>query len=117
MELVFEREVNSYLPKNSLWYGFISYADSNFAKDLRDQRSVIGYCFFLNRVVILWNNKNQKIVSISITKVEYIALGHVAREAVWIRSFVNEMNLEIIKNVTLYGKNEMNITLTKNVES
>lgn len=57
----------------------------------------------------------------STTEAEYIALGHAAREAVWIRRFVNEManklRLEVVEELTLHGDNEMSITLTRNAES
>lgn len=52
-----------------------------------------------------------------ITKVEYIALGHAAREAVGTRRFINGLGLEVVENVTLHDDNEMSTTLTKNVES
>lgn len=32
---------------------FIKYSDSNFAEDLKSRKSVIKYCFFLNRAVVL----------------------------------------------------------------
>ncbi len=56
-------------------------------------------------------------ISTSTTEAEYIALGHVAREVVWIRRFINEFEIETIEHLTLNGDNEMSIALTKNVES
>lgn len=98
-------------------YGLIGYADSNFAGDPEDRKSVMGNYFFLNGAVVLWSSKKQQTVSNSITEAEYIALGHIAREAVWIRRFINEMTLDIVLAITLNGNNEMSITLTKNAES
>ena len=77
----------------------------------------MSYCFFLNGAVVSWNSKKQRTVSTSTTEAEYIALGHAAREAVWIRRFINEMKLEAVEDVTLYGDNEMSIALTKNAKS
>lgn len=65
----------------------------------------------------LFRGAARSIDSTLITKVEYIALGHAAREAVGIRRFINELVLEVVENVTLHDDNEMSITLTKNVES
>lgn len=56
-------------------------------------------------------------MSTSITKAEYIALGHAAREAVWIRKFINEIEIEVVEDLTLFGDNEISIALTKNAES
>lgn len=80
---------------------------------------MMGYCFFLNNVVISWSSKKQRIVSISITKAKYIALRHILREAIWIRRLIKEMNLEArgVNSVTLYGDNEISIIMTNNVES
>ena len=77
----------------------------------------MGYCFFLNGAVVSWSSKKQRTVSTSTTEAEYIALGHAAREAVWIRTFINKMKLEAVKDITLYGDNKMSIALTKNAES
>ncbi len=98
-------------------YGIIGYADSNFAGDPEDQKSVMGNCFFFNGAVVLWSSNKQRTVSTSITEAEYITLGHEAREAVWIHRFIDEMTLDIVPEITLNGDNEMSITLTKNAES
>lgn len=89
MGLVFGREVKSHSPKNPPLYGLIGYADSNFARDPGDRKSVMGYCFFLNGAVVLWSSKKQRTMSTSTIEAEYIALGHAAREAVWIKRCVN----------------------------
>ncbi len=98
-------------------FGLKGYADSNFAGDPEDRKSVMGYCFFLNGVVVSWSSKKQRTVSTSTTEAEYIAFGHVAREAVWIKRFINELELDIVEGLTLFGDNEMSIALTKNAES
>ena len=56
-------------------------------------------------------------MSTSITEAEYITLGHAAKEAIWIRQFINKMILDIVLAITLNGDNEMSIILTKNTES
>lgn len=33
-------------------YGLIEYVNSNYAGDPEDKKSVIGYCFFINRAVL-----------------------------------------------------------------
>ena len=113
--LIYGRENSS--PRDPPPFGLKSYADSNFAGNPEDRKSVMGYCFFLNGTVVSWSSKKQRIVSTSTTEAEYIALGHGAREAVWIRQFINEMELETIKGIILHGNNEMSIALTKNAES
>lgn len=98
-------------------FGLKGYTDNNFVNDSKDWMSVMSYCFFLNSAVVSLNSKKQRTVSISITKAKYIALGHVTKEVVWIQQFINKMELERIKGITLHCNNEMSIALTKNAKS
>lgn len=98
-------------------YGLTGYADSNYAGDPEDRKSVMGYCFFINGAVS-WCSKKQRTVATSTTEAEYIALGHAARESGWIKRFLNELRIsDPIKAYTLHGDNETSIILTKNAES
>ena len=103
--------------RDFLLYNLISYANSNFIKDSKDYKLVIGYCFFLNGALVLWSSKKQQTIPKLTTKVEYIALGLVAKEAVWIKRFINELELKVTKTITLYDNNKMSIAMTKNVAS
>ena len=85
MGLIFSRESTNRQPRDPPPYGLEGYADSNFAGDPEDRKSLMGYCFFLNGAVVSWSSKKQRTASTSTTKAEYIALGHAAREAVWIK--------------------------------
>lgn len=49
---IFDKKLNNYLFKNLLLYNLINYVNSNFIKDSKDQKLIISYYFFLNRVVI-----------------------------------------------------------------
>lgn len=99
-------------------FGLIGYRDSSYAGDPEDRKSVMGYCYFINGAIVSWCSKKQRTVSTSTTEAEYIALGHAARETIWLRRFLNELRIEEpISSVTLYGDNETSITLTKNAES
>ena len=68
--------------KNSLSYGLIGYADSKFAKDLKDYKLVMGYFFFFNGAIILWSSKKERTVFTSTTETKYIALRYVAKKVV-----------------------------------
>lgn len=63
-------------------YGLVGYANSNYAGDPEDRKSVMGNCFYVNGAVVSWCSKKQRTVSTSTTEAEYIALGHAARESV-----------------------------------
>lgn len=48
--LIYRRKSSSL--RDPLPFGLKSYADSNFADNSKDRKSVMGYCFFLNGAVI-----------------------------------------------------------------
>ncbi len=52
MRLIFGQKSKAQLPRDLLPYELIDYVNSNFAEDLENRKSVIGYYFFLNRSVI-----------------------------------------------------------------
>lgn len=113
LELVYSQKT----VRDFLLYGLIGYANSNIARDPEDRKLVMGYCFFFNGVVVLWKSKKKWTVSKSTIKIKYIALANVVREVVWIKKFFNELELEVIKTITLHSNNKMSIALTKNGEN
>lgn len=80
MSLVFGRKLRNCLLRDFLPYSLISFVNSNFAKDPKNYKLVINYCFFLNREIVFWYSKKQRIISASITKAKYISLGYIIRE-------------------------------------
>ena len=37
--------------------GVMGYADSSYADDIEDKKSITGYCFFFDRDIITWCSK------------------------------------------------------------
>ena len=75
------------------------------------------YVFMLGGACTAWMSKKQRTVSTSTTEAEYIALGHGARQGVWMRRFLNELGLdEAIPNIILLGDNKSSIALVQNPE-
>lgn len=70
-------------------------------------------------MVVFYNNKKPSSILISSTKFKYITLGYTIKKIVYNQKFINkiDLNVAIIKNIILYGKNEISIALTKNIES
>lgn len=52
LRLIYKRDtahfIESYKP-----YNIVKYADNNYANNLKDQKSIISYYFFINRAVVI----------------------------------------------------------------
>lgn len=59
------------------------YSDTNWASDPIDRCSTIGYCFFLEDLLIAWQSKKQTLTTWFITKVEYHALVDITIKLLW----------------------------------
>ncbi|CAM9924801.1 unnamed protein product, partial [Choristocarpus tenellus] len=63
-----------------------AYADASYAGDWNDRRSVTGGAITFTRGAISWMSKVQRVVALSSTESEYIALSSVAQELLFLRS-------------------------------
>jgi hypothetical protein len=72
--------------------------------------------FTLTRGPISWSSQRQKTVAILTINTEYIAGAKAAKEAVWIRNFINDLRIPrvYIDIVLLYINNNLALKLTRN---
>ena len=61
--------------------------------------------------MITWSSKKQHIIELSSTKSEYIVQKHVAKEAIWIRSFILEIQQDQSGPIDLLCNNQGAIAL------
>ena len=69
------------------------YSDSDYTETVvkEDCKSTSGYIFFMTGGSVLWSCKHQPVVATSSTEAEYIAQYNAAREAIWIQTFLQEL--------------------------
>ena len=79
----------------------------------KHHHSVSGYSFHMGAGAILWSSKKQHVVALSSTKAEYIVQTHVAKEALWLCSFLQELCSAPDDPLILNCNNQGVITLTK----
>ncbi|XP_059663617.1 secreted RxLR effector protein 161-like [Cornus florida] len=93
----------------------IGYTDSDFQSDLDARRSTSGYVFKLNGGAVSWKNVKHSSTADSTMEAEYIAASEAAKEVIWLRNFLIE--LEVMKHIdrpmTLHCDNSAAITQTK----
>jgi hypothetical protein len=65
---------------------------------------------------ISWSSALQPLVSLSSTEAEYIALTDAAKEAIWLRTFFEEIHRLLQGPLSLLGDNQGSLALGKNPE-
>ncbi|CAA0807701.1 Pentatricopeptide repeat-containing protein -chloroplastic [Striga hermonthica] len=81
--------------------------------DLEKRRSTTGYVFTYGGTAVSWISKLQKIVTLSTTEAEYVAVTEAAKELVWLQNFLNELGRPQ-EDVALYSDSQSAIHLAKN---
>ena len=75
--------------------GLIAFMDSDWASDKIKHRSQTGFFFMIAGTIFLWQSWAQKTVALSSTEAKYIALSDCSRQAVWIKSLLNELDINV----------------------
>ena len=69
------------------------YSGADWVGDSDESRSTSGYVFTLSGGAISWCSKKQDCIALSIIEAEYISHSIVTQEAIWLRSFLQDLNL------------------------
>ena len=90
-----------------------AYCDADYAGDIDTRRSTTGYVFILSGGAISWSSRLQPTVAASTTEAEYMAAAYAIKEALWLRTLLLELDMEI-GTVTINADNQSAIKLLKN---
>ena len=69
------------------------YTNTNWGGNLDEFRSTWGYVLTLGGEAISWCSKKQDCISLSTMKAEYVACCLATKEAIWLRSFLQNLNI------------------------
>ena len=97
-------------PKN---LNLMSYCDSSYATNPDDRKSVTGTVNTLGGTLLNWSSKKQRIVTLSSTEAEYVALSECAQETKFEWMLLNEL-LGLTTPATINEDNTGAIFLAKN---
>jgi Reverse transcriptase-like len=89
------------------------YVDASWGDDLEKRNSTTGVVVKLNGNVICWNTRKQKTVALSSTEAEYMALTDATTEALWLRTWINEVFRKNIP-ILIHCDNQSAIALASN---
>ena len=96
-----------------------AHTDSSFQSDIDDSKSTSGFVFTLGGGAVSWRSSKQETVADSTMEAEYIAANDAAKEAVWMKKFLAELEVipTISNPVPLYCDNNGAIALAKEPRS
>ncbi|KAA0035875.1 retrovirus-related pol polyprotein from transposon tnt 1-94 [Cucumis melo var. makuwa] len=75
------------------------YTDSDFQTDKDSRKSTSRSMFTLNGEAVVWRSIKQGCIADSSMEAEYVAACEAAKEAVWLRKFLHD--LEVVPNMNL----------------
>ena len=89
------------------------YADADMAGDLDGRKSISGYLFTFAGGAVSWQSRLQKCVALSTTEAEYIALTEAGKEALWLKTLFQDLDLKQDRFV-VHCDSQSAIDLSKN---
>ena len=90
----------------------VTFCDADHAADKDKRRSTTGTVITFNGRAVAWFSKLQSVVATSTTEAEYIAAAHGAKEGLWIRKLLGEIE-GTMRPVMLKVDNQSAIKLVK----
>lgn len=96
------------------------YSNADYANDTEDSRSYTGSIVKMSGGPVAWESKKQPTVALSSTEAEYMALTSTAKEVMYIRNLLDELNMEEhygAADIEILCDNNSSINLAENRSS
>eukprot|EP00253_Pinus_taeda_P004664 PITA_04664 len=91
----------------------VGFTDSDWAADLDDRKSTVGYVFTLGSGPFTWACKKKSAISLSSVDVEYHGVVEASKEALWLHQILSEFGFQQQLPTTLLCDNQSAIQLCK----
>jgi hypothetical protein len=92
-----------------------TFCDASWGSDLDDRRSTTGLLLKINGCAVAWASKKQTSVAMSTAEAEYVALGAVTKQVLWLRQMLNELGFPQTSSTLVLGDNDAaNLTAKNN---
>jgi len=85
----------------------------DWASDVNDRHLTMGYIFLISGGAVSWSSKKQTSITLLSTEAEYMAAAAAMKEAIWLRTFLTELNFSETHPITLRIDNQSAILLAK----
>ena len=77
----------------------LGYFDADFRGDKDDGKSTSGHLFIFGGAAVSWGSKKQGCVARYTQEVEYVAYSMATTHAVWIRRFLEDLDLNLVERL------------------
>ena len=91
-----------------------AYTDVDWASCVDDRKSISGGAFYLGESLVAWLSKKQTSISLSTTKVEYIAAATCCTQVMWRNKTLQDMKVSIDEPISIKCDNTSAISISKN---
>ena len=89
------------------------FVDADHAGDMDTGRSTTGYVFTFSGAAVSWMSQLQKVVALSTTEAEYMAITEATKEIMWLQNYLEELHLPQDAS-TLWSDSQSAVHLAKN---
>ncbi|XP_022004484.1 uncharacterized mitochondrial protein AtMg00810-like [Helianthus annuus] len=89
------------------------FSDNDYAGNIDDSKSTSGYVFQLGTGTVAWQSKKQKVVALSSTEAEYIALSMAGCQALWLQGILEELQEGAKGPIVIHCDNKSTISRAK----
>lgn len=90
------------------------YSDADWAGDTDSRRSTSGYIFMVCGAPYSWNSKLQRVVAMSSSEAELIALTAATKEAIWVRKLLRDLDQDCKEPTLIHEDNQGAIAIATN---
>jgi hypothetical protein len=95
----------------------IGYTDVDWAKNLTDRKSTLGYFIFFRGNLVIWKSKKQNVVALSSAEGEFRGMTKGLCEILWIKGLLKKLGylIETEIKIKMYCDNKSAITIANNL--
>ena len=86
---------------------------SDLGGDIDTRRSTTGYIYTFGGTIVSWVSQLQKLVALSTTEAEYVAITEASKEMLWLKNFLVELGKTCVEH-KLFSDSKSDIHIAKN---
>jgi hypothetical protein len=90
----------------------VGWTDSDWGQDADTRRSTGGFVFDVAGGIVSWSSKKQPTVALSTVEAEYMAAANATREAIWLRTLLEDLGFQQTSATVIHADNQGCISLT-----